>query len=74
MADFVINLSPATKTVGGEGSLDNSIVNGNSIQRSMYLEVVDSTGKRKVLSLKDGDTFSDSTFKTVIDVLPVTAA
>jgi hypothetical protein len=60
MAQYSLKLTPDLVNPGSEGSLDTSLVNGVSIQRTAnMLEVLDLNGNRKVVSLKDGDTFDD---------------
>lgn len=60
MAQYSLKLTPDLVNLGSEGSLDTSLVNGASIQRTAnMLEVLDASGNRKVVSLKDGDTFDD---------------
>jgi uncharacterized delta-60 repeat protein len=49
---------PFHATEGGDGSLDTTIVNGVSLQRSAYLELVNGTD-RKVVAPKDGQEISD---------------
>lgn len=60
MAQYSLKLTPDLVNLGSEGSLDTSLVNGASIQRTAnMLEVLDASGNRKVVSLKDGDVFDD---------------
>jgi hypothetical protein len=60
MADYSLKLTPDLVNPGSEGSLDTSVVNGVSIQRTVnMLDVLDAEGNRKVISLKDGDSFDD---------------
>ena len=58
MATYTLALTPSLINLGTEGSLDTSVVNGASIQRTGYLEVVDGAD-RKVLELIDGEVFND---------------
>lgn len=44
----------------GDGSLDDSKVNGNSITRTGYFELVDVYGNRKIVEAKDGVEVNDS--------------
>jgi hypothetical protein len=54
MAQYSLKLTPDLVNPGSEGSLDTSLVNGVSIQRTAnMLEVLDLNGNRKVVSLKD---------------------
>jgi hypothetical protein len=60
MAQYSLKLTPDLVNPASEGSLDTSLVNGVSIQRTAnMLEVLDLNGNRKIVSLKDGDTFDD---------------
>ena len=43
MANFQLKLTPNLVNLGTEGSLDTSVVNGVSIQRTGYIEVVDAS-------------------------------
>lgn len=54
----------------GEGNLDDILVDGKSIQRTSYLEIINSMGDRKVVEAKDGDIINDSV-QNIIDRLPV---
>jgi hypothetical protein len=58
MATYTLDLTPTLINLGTEGSLDTSILNGVSLQRTGYIETVDS-GHRKVLELIDGEVFTD---------------
>jgi hypothetical protein len=61
MANYQVNLTPSLINLGTEGSLDTSIVNGASIQRTYVdLDVVTNSGRKKVGRLKDGETFNDT--------------
>jgi uncharacterized delta-60 repeat protein len=57
------DLSPQFVSQVGEGSLDTAIVIVNnqrvSLQRTGYYELVNSDGGRKIISVNDGDTFTD---------------
>lgn len=66
MASYTLKLTPTLVNLATEGSLDTTVVNGVSAQRTGYIEVVDSTNlqKRMVWQLKDGEAFSD-TFQTL---------
>ena len=59
MADYRIKLTPNLINLASEGSLDTSVQNGVSIQRTAYFEVYNS-GKRKIVSKVDGSSFNDS--------------
>jgi len=58
MATYTLALTPTLRNLGTEGSLDTSVVNGVSVQRTGYIETVDGTD-RKVLELIDGEVFTD---------------
>jgi hypothetical protein len=45
--------------LASEGSLDTSVVSGISIQRTAYVELVNSSGGRKVYEAIDGETIDD---------------
>lgn len=62
MANFQLKLTPNLVNLGTEGSLDTSVVNGVSIQRTGYIEVVDSSDlqARMVWEINDGVTFNDT--------------
>ena len=58
MSTYTLALTPTLVNLGTEGSLDTSILNGVSIQRTGYIELVDGSD-RKVLELFDGEVFTD---------------
>jgi len=58
MATYTLALTPTLINLGTEGSLDTSILNGVSLQRTGYIETVDA-GNHKVLQLVDGEVFTD---------------
>jgi hypothetical protein len=61
MADYSLKLTPSIRNIDSEGSLDTSVLNGESIQRTVnILEVVDGSGNKKVIGVvKDGQSFND---------------
>lgn len=61
MADYSLKLTPSIRNIDSEGSLDTSVLNGESIQRTVnILEVVDASGNKKVIGVvKDGQSFDD---------------
>ena len=68
----LLNAGPTnTPTEGGEGSLDTSMLDGNSIQRTGYITTVDEDGNTKTLNLKDGTAFN-STTQRLGDILGIT--
>jgi hypothetical protein len=72
MPNYELELSPTnTPTEGGEGSLDTSLLDGNSIQRTGYITTVDEDGNTKTLNLKDGTAFN-STTQGLGDILGIT--
>lgn len=61
MADFVVNLSPQLVNMATEGSMDVSLLNGVSIQRTFHgLMVPNSTDVKMVGRLADGAEFDDA--------------
>jgi len=58
MSTYTLALTPTLINLGTEGSLDTSILNGVSLQRTGYIETVSGTD-RKVLELVDGEVFTD---------------
>jgi hypothetical protein len=58
MSTYTLALTPTLINLGTEGSLDTSISNGVSLQRTGYIETVSGTD-RKVLELIDGEVFTD---------------
>jgi len=69
MANFQLKLTPDLVNLGTEGSLDTSVVNGVSAQRTGYIEVVNASDlqQRMVWEVADGATFND-TLQTLIDI------
>lgn len=56
--NYTVQLTPDEVNVDTEGSLDTSVVNGVSIQRTMNSIIVKNGNNQKVVgNLKDGDTF-----------------
>lgn len=62
MANFQLKLTPSLVNLGTEGSLDTSVVNGVSAQRTGYIEVVNASDlqQRMVWEINDGATFNDT--------------
>jgi len=72
MLNYKLELSPTnTPNEGGEGSLDTSLLNSNSIQRTGYITTVDGYGNTKTLKLIDGTTFNSKP-QRLGDVLGIT--
>lgn len=63
---YTVKLTPDLRNLGTEGSLDTAVVNGVSIQRTVYLDVYNGTN-RKIVAAKDGETFND-TMQTLVDL------
>ena len=66
MASYTLDLSPVLVNMASEGSMDTSLLNGVSLQRTGYIEVVNN-GDRKVAVVGDGGTFTD-TMQTLTDL------
>jgi hypothetical protein len=63
MSNYNIKLTPNFIDPTTEGSLDSSVLNGKSLQRTFNMYEVDNSGIRKMISAKDGDTFNNTTFQ-----------
>ena len=60
MADFIVNLSPDVVNMATEGSMDTSLLNGKSLQRTLTGVMVVSGANRKMVGrLADGDQFNN---------------
>lgn len=59
MAQYNFNLTPDLVNAGTEGSMDTSVVDGVSAQRTGVMLVVNGSN-RKVVVLTDGEVFDDS--------------
>lgn len=60
MASYTLDLVGAPLNMASEGGLDTSISGGVSLQRTGYIETVDSNGERKMnVRVADGATFTD---------------
>lgn len=62
MANYTLKLTPSLVNLGTEGSLDTSVSNGVSAQRTGYIEVVNASNlqQRMVWELNDGADFNDT--------------
>lgn len=62
MASFTVDLTPSLVTPSSEGSLDTTVVNGLSKQRTFEMTmVVNSSNGRKIVGrLADGSTYNDN--------------
>ena len=59
MTTYTLKLSPMYPHPGSDGSVDETIVNGVSVQRSGFIEVA-SGDNRKIVAVDDGDTFTNT--------------
>ena len=60
MADFIVNLSPDVINMATEGSMDTSLLNGKSLQRTMTGVMIVSGENRKMVGrLVDGGEFNN---------------
>jgi hypothetical protein len=59
MTTYTLNLSPALVNLASEGGLDTSLYNGNSLQRTAYIEVHNGSD-RKIVEVRDGGSFNDT--------------
>ena len=59
MTTKTVKLTPYEVNLGTEGSLDTSVTSGVSIQRSIYLDVFNSTNQ-KIVAAMDGDSIDDT--------------
>ena len=63
MSNYNIKLTPTFIDPTTEGSLDSSLLNGKSIQRTFNMYEVNNDGNRKMISAKDGEEFNNTTFQ-----------
>jgi hypothetical protein len=68
MSNYNVKLTPDLIDPTTEGSLDSSILDGKSIQRTVNMLEVENTGHRKVVTAVDGDTFNDTTFQDILGI------
>lgn len=59
MADFQLKLTPDVVNMATEGSLDSSVSDGVSYQRTGYIDVYNGPN-RKIVEVADGETFDDA--------------
>lgn len=59
MASYTFDLTPALVNMSTEGSMDTSLLNGVSLQRTGYVEVYNGSN-RKIVVVNDGETFNDT--------------
>jgi hypothetical protein len=75
MANYNINLTPQLINLASEGSLDSSVLNGKSYQRTVNMYEVENMGNRKMIEkVNDGGEFNDTLFQdsTATKVFEVT--
>jgi len=61
MTTYNVNLSPLLVNLGTEGSLDTSVVNGNSLQRTVHSIMIKNGDDRKMVGrVVDGGSFNDT--------------
>lgn len=61
MTDYTVSLTPQLINMATEGSMDSSLLNGKSIQRTFNsLMVVNDSDRKMVGRLQDGETFNDA--------------
>lgn len=62
MATYTLSLTPSLVNLGTEGSLDTSVVNGVSAQRTGYIQTTVSGNpySMKVQEMPDGGVFTDT--------------
>ena len=67
MASYTVDLTPSLVNQSSEGSLDDSLVGGLSVQRTVEaLLVVNGSDRKMLYRLADGETYNDTTFETVV--------
>lgn len=65
MATFTVQLTPVMVTRVSEGSLDTSVQNGLSLQRTEdSILVVNGSNRKQLYRLADGETYDNTTFET----------
>lgn len=68
MAEYQVSLTPDIIKIDSEGSLDTSLLNGKSIQRTMNFLMITNGEDRKIVGqLQDGET-TDDVIQTIDDV------
>jgi len=63
MSNYNIKLTPSFTNPATEGSLDSSLLNGKSLQRTFNMYEINNDGNRKMISAKDGEEFNNTTFQ-----------
>jgi hypothetical protein len=60
MTTYTVDLSPVAVNMASDGSMDTSVVNGNSIQRTVNAIMVKNGSDYKMVGrIPDGGTFND---------------
>lgn len=59
MTTYTLVLTPELRNLATEGSLDTSLLNGVSLQRTGYIEVYNGSN-RKIVEVMDGESFNDT--------------
>ena len=72
MATYTVNLTPSLRNMATEGSMDTAILDGVSIQRTVFLDVYNSDNK-KVVAADDGTSFTD-TIETIASLSYLTVS
>jgi hypothetical protein len=71
MATYTVDLTPTVVTQASEASLDTSVLNGLSLQRTKEsLLVVNGSNRKQLYRLADGETYDDTNFETVVHDVP----
>lgn len=60
MADYVVKLTPQMVNPGTEGSMDEHLVNGYSLQRTGYFDILNGTNVKKLTRVVDGVTINNT--------------
>lgn len=60
MAQYIVKLTPQLVTPLTEGSMDEHLVNGYSIQRTGYFDIFNGTSRKRLTRVADGDTIDDT--------------
>jgi len=68
---YRLKLTPTVRAVeGDEGSLDTSVINGRSMQRTGYLTITENVTQVKVMELPDGSCINTQ-IQQLPDVIPL---
>lgn len=67
MATYTVDLTPDVVNQASEASLDTSVLNGLSLQRTKEsILVVNGPNRKQLYRLTDGETYNDTSFETVV--------